>query len=139
MSGPCGPTLPPNCPQAGIGSRPGQWLRKTGVYRHALDPSKGGPDKVPVLFLPHACGVLLLADGVQVKGVQSRFGHWVAAVTTGIQPHALDRGDRRQTIETVRTSLSPPHGKPTSPYRRSVTSTQTTCQGLVRRGPSVAW
>jgi integrase len=57
--------------------------------------------------LRHASASLLLANGVDVKTVQSRLGHSAAAITMDIYAHALDRGqqiaaDKMQAILTAK-------------------------------------
>ena len=88
--GHCTPDAPVFC-----GSRRGQWLRKSDVFRHSFTPilAKAGL-KFRFHDLRHASASLLLADGVDVKTVQSRLGHSAAAITMDIYAHALDRGQQ---------------------------------------------
>jgi integrase len=44
--------------------------------------------------LRHASASLLLADGVDVKTVQSRLGQTAASITMDIYAHAVDRGQQ---------------------------------------------
>jgi integrase len=101
--GHCTPETPVFC-----GSRRGQWLRKSDVFRHSFAPIlKRAKLKFRFHDLRHASASLLLADGVDVKTVQSRLGHSAAAVTMDIYAHALDRGqqtaaDKMQTLLTAK-------------------------------------
>lgn len=89
--GHCTPDTPAFC-----GSRRGQWLRKSDVYRHSFVPIlKRAGLKFRFHDLRHASASLLLADGVDVKTVQSRLGHSAAAITMDIYAHAMDRGQQR--------------------------------------------
>jgi integrase len=97
--GHCTPDTPVFC-----GSRRGQWLRKSDVFRHSFAPILARA-KLKFRFhdMRHASASLLLAGGVDVKTVQSRLGHMAAAITMDIYAHALDRGqqtaaDRMQAI-----------------------------------------
>lgn len=86
------------------GKRHGQYLRKSDVFRLSFTPIlKRAGLKFRFHDLRHASASLLLADGVDVKTVQSRLGHSAAAITMDIYAHALDRGqqtaaDRMQAI-----------------------------------------
>jgi integrase len=76
--------------QVFCGSRRGQWLRKSYVFRHSFSPILARA-KLRFRFheLRHASTSLLLADGVDVKTVQSRLAHSAAAMAVG-DPQALD-------------------------------------------------
>lgn len=86
----CTPDTPVFC-----GSRRGQWLRKSDVFRHSFAPIlKRAGLKFRFHDLRHASATLLLSDGVDVKTVQARLGHSAAAITLDIYGHALDRGQQ---------------------------------------------
>lgn len=88
--GHCTPETPVFC-----GSRRGQWLRKSDVFRHSFSPTltRAGL-KFRFHDLRHASATLLLSEGVDVKTVQSRLGHSAAAITLDIYAHAIDRGQQ---------------------------------------------
>jgi integrase len=89
--GHCNPTAPVFC-----GSRRGQWLRKSDLFRHSFRPilDRAGV-KCRFHDLRHASATLLLASGIDVKTVQSRLGHSSATVTLDIYCHAIDRGQQQ--------------------------------------------
>jgi integrase len=90
IEGYCNPNATVFC-----GKRHGQWLRKSDVYRHSFEPIlKRAGLKFRFHDLRHASASLLLADGVDVKTVQSRLGHSAAAITMNIYAHAMDRGQK---------------------------------------------
>ncbi|MBA4066424.1 MAG: hypothetical protein C0501_22465 [Isosphaera sp.] len=105
--GRCTPDTPVFC-----GSRRGQWLRKSDVYRHSFAPIlKRAGLKFRFHDLRHASASLLLASGVDVKTVQSRLGHSAAAVTLDIYAHAIDRG-QQTAADAMQGILAPkPKGK----------------------------
>jgi integrase len=77
------------------GSRRGQWLRKSDVYRLSFSPIlKRAGLKFRFHDLRHASASLLLADGCDVKTVQARLGRSAAAITMDISAHAIDRGQQ---------------------------------------------
>ena len=92
------------------GTRSGSWMRKSDVYRLSFQPIlKRAGLKFRFHDLRHASATLLLADGVDVKTVQSRLGHSAAAVTMDIYAHALDRG--QQTAAASMQALLGPKSK----------------------------
>jgi integrase len=107
-AGHCTPDTPVFC-----GSRRGQWLRKSDVYRLSFSPIlKRAGLKFRFHDLRHASASLLLAGGVDVKTVQSRLGHSAAAITMDIYAHAIDRGqqtaaDKMQDILTRQGPIKP--------------------------------
>ena len=83
--GHCTPDAPVFC-----GPRSGTWLRKSDVFRHSFAPIlKRASLKFRFHDLRHASATLLLADGVDIKTVQSRLGHSAAAVTLDVYAAAI--------------------------------------------------
>lgn len=93
------------------GSRRGQWLRKSDVYRHSFKPilEKAGL-KFRFHDLRHASATLLLIEGVDIKTVQARLGHSSAAITMDIYAHALDRG-QQTAADAMQQILTPKKGE----------------------------
>jgi integrase len=94
------------------GSRRGQWLRKSDIYRHSFAPilERAGL-KFRFHDLRHASATLLLSGGVDVKTVQARLGHSAAAITLDVYGHALDRdqqtaADKMQLLLTAKPKRS---------------------------------
>jgi integrase len=95
------------------GSRRGQHLRKSDIFRHSFAPIlKKARVKFRFHDLRHASATLLLAGGVDIKTVQARLGHSAAAVTLDIYASAVDRGQQK-AADTMQDILAPrpPKGK----------------------------
>jgi integrase len=88
--GHCTPETPVFC-----GTRRGQHLRKSDLYRLSFAPILVRANlKFRFHDLRHSSASLLLADGTDIKTVQSRLGHSAAAITLDVYAHAIDRGQQ---------------------------------------------